>query len=535
MTIKLTAEQQLIIDADGKVIKVVAFAGTGKTFTLIQRAIKHVKRSVYLAFNKSVQVEAESKFPKHVTCITGHALAFRAVMGRGSKYRLADYGGNLSMFSINKTFRLDYYMASLVKQTVENFCASADPDITSVHVEPDWMGKYQYDIGPVVLDTARKVWTIMVAGNDHRFLMTHSGYLKIFQLSKPRLGYEVIMLDEAQDTNPVVHDIVFSQSQYGSQIILVGDPYQQIYSWRGAVDAMDKIECETFYLTQSFRFGNEVAGVANHILNAFFAEERPLQGLGSNGQIATTAPVGPYTFLARTNAFLFAKASTLAGKAKMFVPGRDNYGNLPIFNTINDIFAMYQGGDWRKAVKQAELKHFQDYQELLEFCTTGMADPEWNVSVAMVEKYKDGIPAQIQAIKASLVSRPQDADVTLITAHRAKGLEWDQVVLEDDYAEMFDDNGELRRFGDCRKTQIQPDEVNLLYVAATRAKRRLTINTQLCQLLTFRKAMGTVSTAPATEAFTMERDVVNSAIEADEDEAMAQAAMAKAESADVPF
>ena len=159
---------------------------------------------------------------------------------------------------------------------------------------------------------------------------------------------------------------------------------------------------------------------------------------------------------------------------------------------------MYQGGDWRKAVKQAELKHFQDYQELLEFCQTGMADPEWNVSVAMVEKYGEGIPAQIQAIKASLVSRPQDADVTLITAHRAKGLEWDQVVLESDYAEMFDDNGKLRPFGDCRKTQIQPDEVNLLYVAATRAKKRLTINKQLFQLLAFRGAAATVSNAPAT-------------------------------------
>lgn len=522
--IKLTAEQELIIKCAAKIIKVIAFAGTGKTYTLIERAKTWPTRGCYIAFNKSVQLEAEAKFPKHITCITGHALAFRAIMGRGSKYRLADYGGNLSIFSINKAFRLDYYMASLVKQTVENFCASADSEITSIHVEPDWMGKYRYDIGPVVLETAQKVWAKLVAGNDNMFLMTHSGYLKIFQLSKPKLGFPVIMLDEAQDTNPVVHDIVFSQAQYDSQIILVGDPYQQIYSWRGAVDAMDKVECETFYLTQSFRFGGEVAGVANHILNAFFHEDRPLQGLGSVGQIATTAPVGPYTFLARTNAFLFAKASTLAGKAKLFVPGRDSYGNLPIFNTINDIFAMYQGGEWRKAVKQAELKHFQDYQELLEFCQTGMADPEWNVSVAMVEKYREGIPAQIQAIKASLVNRQQDADVTLITAHRAKGLEWDQVVLEDDYAELFNEHGELRSFGDCRKTQIAQDEVNLLYVAATRAKRRLTVNTQLCQLLTFRQAMGSVSTVPATVPMVWERDLVAEAV-----------AISESEKADVPF
>ena len=41
--------------------------------------------------------------------------------------------------------------------------------------------------------------------------------------------------------------------------VLVGDPNQQIYCFRGAVNAMSLIEGSTvFYLTQSFRFGPEV-------------------------------------------------------------------------------------------------------------------------------------------------------------------------------------------------------------------------------------------------------------------------------------
>jgi hypothetical protein len=503
-----TKEQQAIIDASGKAIKTVAFAGTGKTSTLEARAHAHPgERSLYLAFNKSVQLEAERRFPKSVKPITQHGLAYREIIGRGGKYQMSKYG-NLSMFSVAKRFRMDYYQASLVNKTVENFCASADPEIKSLHVEPDWIGRYNYDISESTLDTARKVWSLLLDGRDQDFLMTHSVYLKLYQLSKPILRYDMIMLDEAQDTNPVVHDIVFSQAQHGARIILVGDPYQQIYSWRGAVDAMNKVEADSYYLTQSFRFGSQVAGVANHILNAFFNETRPLVGLGADGEIASTEPKGVYTFLTRTNAFLFAKASQLAGKTKLFVPGRDSYGNLPIFNTVNDVFAMYQGGEWKRNVKEAELKHFNDYNELLKFCETGMADPEWNVSVAMVEKYQDGIPAQIQAIKNSLVSRAEDATVTLITAHRAKGLEWDQVVLGEDFAELFDDTtGKLRTIGEDRKTQVEQDEVNLLYVASTRAKKRLTINKQLNQLLNHRGAASSVSTAPAKEPVIVSRPI----------------------------
>ncbi len=54
------------------------------------------------------------------------------------------------------------------------------------------------------------------------------------------------------------------------------------------------------------------------------------------------------------------------------------------------------------------------------------------------------------------------------TVHRAKGLEWDTVVLEEDFPDLFDDE------------KISPeqrvDELNLLYVACTRARQHLVVN-----------------------------------------------------------
>jgi hypothetical protein len=65
----------------------------------------------------------------------------------------------------------------------------------------------------------------------------HNGYLKAWALTGPMLNTDYILLDEAQDTNPVVLGVLTGQR---AQVVYVGDPYQQIYEWRGAVNAMDR-------------------------------------------------------------------------------------------------------------------------------------------------------------------------------------------------------------------------------------------------------------------------------------------------------
>src|SRR5260221_9920143 len=47
------------------------------------------------------------------------------------------------------------------------------------------------------------------------------------------------------------------------RLISVGDPAQQIYAWRGAIDAMDAFDGHQLTLSQSFRFGPAIADEAN--------------------------------------------------------------------------------------------------------------------------------------------------------------------------------------------------------------------------------------------------------------------------------
>ena len=74
-----------------------------------------------------------------------------------------------------------------------------------------------------------------------------------------------------------IADILLSQQQ---PKVLVGDPHQQIYSFRGAVNAMNNLPAtHTFYLTQSFRFGPEIAFAAASCLELLKGEkEKTLVG-----------------------------------------------------------------------------------------------------------------------------------------------------------------------------------------------------------------------------------------------------------------
>ena len=69
------------------------------------------------------------------------------------------------------------------------------------------------------------------------------------------MAHDVLLVDEAQDTNPAMLDVFLRQKK--TTKIIVGDPHQQIYAFRGAVNALDLVRPDvTYHLTQSFRFGH---------------------------------------------------------------------------------------------------------------------------------------------------------------------------------------------------------------------------------------------------------------------------------------
>src|SRR6202012_871263 len=107
-------------------------------------------------------------------------------------------------------------------------------------------------------------------------------YLKVWAQTEPRIAANFILFDEAQDSDGVMLSTLALQRH--AQIIYVGDPYQQIYEWRGAVNAMAQIHAPEFALTESFRFGPTCAALASRIL-ALLGERTPVRGQDAIGSI----------------------------------------------------------------------------------------------------------------------------------------------------------------------------------------------------------------------------------------------------------
>ena len=243
-----TKEQQAIVKAfaSTNMLKINAYAGSGKSSTLKLLAQNNLKRSLYIAFNKAIADEAASKFPAHVECRTTHSLAFSA-FGRGMMHKLARPKGRYvnvagTPSEIVKYYKIEEYkcgddsvsslaIAAIVKDTVRRYEQSAEDKIYKQHLPgyrlSELKDKYpeldKKALGKHCLKLAQKLWEGRL-DMCSPVLCTHDTYLKLFQMSKPTLDYDILYLDEAQDTNDVVLDIVLRQTH--CKIALVGDNFQ---------------------------------------------------------------------------------------------------------------------------------------------------------------------------------------------------------------------------------------------------------------------------------------------------------------------
>ncbi|HHU1965203.1 TPA: hypothetical protein ACUA66_000645 [Escherichia coli] len=119
-----TPEQSLITQYKGSRLVVKAYAGTGKTTTLVKYAHNNLdSRILYLAYNRAIRDEAREKFPANVDCKTSHQLAY-ATIGRGYHHKLT---GNLRLTDIAQAVNTkNWTFAKDILDTLNAFMCSAD-------------------------------------------------------------------------------------------------------------------------------------------------------------------------------------------------------------------------------------------------------------------------------------------------------------------------------------------------------------------------------------------------------------------------
>ena len=130
----LTKEQYDIIHSTGN-IKINAVAGSGKTTTVIEYAKARPKSSkiLYLAFNKSVKLEAVKRFQEkglsNVTVETAHSLAYKNIVFKHN-YKIRPQG--FKTYEIAEILKLkgngekhaEYIIANHINKFIAYFCNS---------------------------------------------------------------------------------------------------------------------------------------------------------------------------------------------------------------------------------------------------------------------------------------------------------------------------------------------------------------------------------------------------------------------------
>jgi hypothetical protein len=464
-------EQQAIIaarlaDPAGS-LRVLAFAGSGKTTTLRLLAAADATPALYIAYNKSTQREAQGRFPAHVACRTMHSLAFRAMRMFEQQHRLERKLAGRDVAEMLAIPALDGLRPSFwghcVLATVRSFTHSTAREIDGGHLPLLPRGT---DRAELVLALARQLWARMRDPAD-AVPLEHDAYLKMWHLEGARLpaGAELLYIDEAQDANPVTLAIL--QAQY-RPTVWVGDPWQSIYRFRGSVNAMRLIAAPQRPLSRSWRFGEELAAIARAIL----AHTTEPPALVFRGNPETTTLLGPVVrppcaVLCRTNAGVFEAA--IRGRDRIHIVG----GIEPLARLVLGGWRLHRGEPVGPEVPS--LARFRSWDELVEEAAEAR-DPELRFLVQVVAQHGRALPGLVADLRRRAAAHSAAAERVLSTAHKAKGLEWPRVQLADDFPRL-DELHAVDRDGLPHLTPEERDqELHLLYVAATRARQQLEPN-----------------------------------------------------------
>lgn len=110
-------------------------------------------------------------------------------------------------------------------------------------------------------------------------------------------------------------------------------------------------------------------------------------------------------------------------------------------------------------------------------------DRELEAKLSIVEKYKNRIPELVMRIKHCNEEDYVKADFILSTVHKAKGMEFDTVVVMDDFVRVPASRHNMCFNEGFDMDRITGDEWNLMYVAVTRAQNSLVISNSIRRLL----------------------------------------------------
>ena len=444
---------------------VYAGAGTGKTYTIVEGAKLVGGKKGFLAFNKSIANELQERLPDDCDAMTFHSLGYSAVRKVSRRCRMdgrktynivktimgADYA------SVNQLVKLISQLKNSMadwedRQAIENILERFDIEFDGVVDKQEAI-----QLLPVMKNMCRDASTVDF--DDMVWLPV--------ELNLPVNHYDVVFVDEAQDFNEVQRRLILKACN-GGRMIVVGDPKQAIYGFRGADSAsMDifKRELENssrgvmnYTLSITWRCPSMVVDEAERFFSDYHArDDAPI------GTVATNVPFVPVVgdlVLCRVNAPLVGECLRLISRGirakglgreigkglEALVKKVTADKSMPIATFLPkfDEFVTNQRQHLINQDKERMVRGLNDKSDCIK-ALLGNATTVKGLIQNIEEVFKD----------------KRGASVTVSTIHNAKGLEANNVwILKPD----------LMPHPMAKSQDDRQQERNLCYVAITRAK-----------------------------------------------------------------
>lgn len=494
----LTPEQNAFIEeveTTHNNIRLDAVAGSGKTTTLVRAAqvMPQGESTIALAFNKKIQEVLAESFPSHVHCKTFNGLGHNIWMGLRGRLKLDSRKTGAITSEWCKQYDLgDYWKpiraladqmkkSGLIPPGAESKL-KVDAEIVDIEAALTLAEYYDIDLPKkqehVVVNAAvevleqsiREAYITRIDFEDQLYMSTYFTP----DIAWPK--YDTILVDEAQDLSDTQHDMVSRLMHPESRLIIVGDPKQAIYGWRGAsADSMDvlseRFNLKLHPLTVCFRCPKSVVKVAQEIVPWIKPHEAANDGTVINirtdwkpEDLETGSVV-----LCRNNAPLVGLAFDLLGSGiPAFFNGRNLGANL---KKIVDKIPLGPLGEALASWYTTELSLASANEQ---FDKMDKIEDQYEVLQCVMENYKADSKAMLKEGIEYLFRKEYSPDaIELSTIHKSKGKEWDTVyflnqgLIPGRWVQEACDTGKS-----CGPWMLE-QEHNLRYVAVTRSLDKL--------------------------------------------------------------
>jgi len=478
-----------ILNGNGHLI-VEAKAGTGKSFTCQIGMWKLLSsyRILYVCFNTAIKDEFKSKAPATADVLTLNGAGYRMVLNSFPKSKTVKDKVDAILTELAPKERENYALVNAVKKLV-GLCQGYLSDGTNTQELLEFAARHEVELDAEFQELALQlVPQVLVKSKAMPLTISFADQMWLpIVLNLPSKKYDFIFIDEAQDLNACQHQLVMKMLSPTGRIIMVGDPNQAIYGFRGSdTDSMPNFakileatgkEVMRLPLNVSRRCAKSIIREAQRYVPEITALDEAPEGEIVRDDTNTGTYNNGDLVLCRTNAPLSSLAFKLLKEGrKVQIQGRD------IGEGLNSLIMRMQADNVTDLI--IRLEKWRD-EQIAKFAGSRIAQrveeqatDKVDCIVAFCQNASSvaSVMLTIQTIFAD-VDHTNKNYILLSSIHRAKGLESDTVVW-------------LAPEITCKAEQPwqQVQEDNLRYVATTRAKFCLKLRRRANKVVTLQPA-----------------------------------------------